>query len=399
MANQEHIDILKQEADIWNIWRARNPDIYPDLKKANLSMVNLKGKDLSSSHLEEANLSSANLEGVNLIEAHLEDANLFGANLEEAYLARSYLERANFGLTNLKKAHLNSAHLEGAYFTKAHLEDADLTKAHLEKADFTQAHFEGADLTKAHLEGANFTRATFDNTTNLSGTTLSNQKYGSIQLTDAYWNETNLSVIDWTHIKVTGDEQKAKQSITQQGNKKTKEEHYEEYRAALRSYRQLATILRNQGLNEEANHFTYRAQSLQKVGFWYQIIRDDITLKTRIFYLGNWIFSWFMFLIAGYGYRFRHSLFTYILVICGFATAYYLLGIRDIGPHNIPGPHHLSLYEAFVVSVTAFHGRGFFAGTFSPADPQAGVAALEAFFGLLIEVTFIATLTQRLFSR
>ena len=49
--------------------------------------------------------------------------------------------------------------------------------------------------------------------------------------------------------------------------------------------------------------------------------------------------------------------------------------------------------------MTAFHGRGFFAGTFSPADPQAGVAALEAFLGLLIEVTFIATLTQRLFRR
>src|SRR2546430_8861004 len=31
-------------------------------------------------------------------------------------------------------------------------------------------------------------------------------------------------------------------------------------------------------------------------------------------------------------------------------------------------------------------------------DPQAMVTAIEAFLGLLIEVTFIATLTQRLFS-
>jgi len=49
--------------------------------------------------------------------------------------------------------------------------------------------------------------------------------------------------------------------------------------------------------------------------------------------------------------------------------------------------------------LTAFHGRGFFVGTFSPGDPQALVAALEAFLGLLIEVIFIATLTRRLFTQ
>ena len=49
--------------------------------------------------------------------------------------------------------------------------------------------------------------------------------------------------------------------------------------------------------------------------------------------------------------------------------------------------------------MTAFHERGSFVGTFSATNPQAGVAALEAFLGLLFEVTFIVTLTQRLFSR
>jgi len=78
---------------------------------------------------------------------------------------------------------------------------------------------------------------------------------------------------------------------------------------------------------------------------------------------------------------------------------YYLYGAHDILPHNKPGPHHLSWYEAFVVSITAFHGRGFFVGTFSPGDPQALVAAIEAFLGLLIEVIFIATLTRRLFTQ
>jgi hypothetical protein len=49
--------------------------------------------------------------------------------------------------------------------------------------------------------------------------------------------------------------------------------------------------------------------------------------------------------------------------------------------------------------MTAFHGRGFLADQFKPGDPQAFVAAFEAFVGLIIEVTFIATLTQRFFGK
>jgi len=106
-----------------------------------------------------------------------------------------------------------------------------------------------------------------------------------------------------------------------------------------------------------------------------------------------------MFLIAGYGYRFGRTFLTYLTVISGFATMYYFAGVHDIDAHNKPGPHHLSWYEALIVSMTAFHGRGFFVGTFSPGDPQALIAAIEAFIGLLIEVIFIATLTRRLFTQ
>jgi hypothetical protein len=80
-------------------------------------------------------------------------------------------------------------------------------------------------------------------------------------------------------------------------------------------------------------------------------------------------------------------------VISLFALTYFALGA------TARGPHHLEWYEAIVVSMTAFHGRGFFADQFHPGDPQAFVAAFEAFVGLIIEVTFIATLTRRLFGQ
>jgi hypothetical protein len=58
----------------------------------------------------------------------------------------------------------------------------------------------------------------------------------------------------------------------------------------------------------------------------------------------------------------------------------------------------LSWSEAIVVSITAFHERGFFSSMFQPGDLQAAVA-VEAFIGLLIEIVFVATFTQRFFAR
>jgi hypothetical protein len=55
--------------------------------------------------------------------------------------------------------------------------------------------------------------------------------------------------------------------------------------------------------------------------------------------------------------------------------------------------------SALVFSVTSFHGHGFFSSVFQPGGLQAAVAAVEASIGLLMEITFIATFTQRFFAR
>jgi hypothetical protein len=57
----------------------------------------------------------------------------------------------------------------------------------------------------------------------------------------------------------------------------------------------------------------------------------------------------------------------------------------------------LQWYEALVLSVASFHGRGSFPQGFNLGDPVAILAAAEAVIGLVIEVSFIATVTQRFF--
>ena len=64
MANDEHVALLKQGVDAWNAWREANPDILPDLNKADLSGANLSKANRSRADLSELNLlNGANLSG------------------------------------------------------------------------------------------------------------------------------------------------------------------------------------------------------------------------------------------------------------------------------------------------------------------------------------------------
>ncbi len=83
-------------------------------------------------------------------------------------------------------------------------------------------------------------------------------------------------------------------------------------------------------------------------------------------------------------------LVAYLLVVSVCAVAYFFIGIYH--------PPHLTLVQAFLESITAFHGRVFYE-LFTPDTPQIWVTAFEAIAGLVIESVFIAMLTQRFFGK
>jgi len=164
--------------------------------------------------------------------------------------------------------------------------------------------------------------------------------------------------------------------------KKERTTRLEEYSIAVRANRQLAVVLQAQGLNEDGTRFAYRAQMLQRTVF---------RLQGGIHSFGSYFFSLFLDLLAGYGYKPWRSFLAYIIVIILFAVTYFIVG-RTVGRVLTP-------LSSFIFSMTSFHGRGFFPGGIGLDDPLTVLAAIEAFVGLLIEVTFIATLTQRLFGK
>lgn len=103
MANSEHVEILKQGVDTWNKWRADNPDIIPDLSRANLSDTNLSGADLSGANLDGAYLRGANLSGADLHHAGLSGTNLDGVLLRGANLTGVSFINAFFKDTGFPK--------------------------------------------------------------------------------------------------------------------------------------------------------------------------------------------------------------------------------------------------------------------------------------------------------
>ena len=118
MANQEHVDILRQGVEVWNKWRG----VYrlrPDLSDTNLIDINLTDANLSEVNFLRANLSNALLTG----------ANLSIANLNEADLRRSVLHDANLSTTSLFGADLCEASLFWANLRGAKLRETDLSRA------------------------------------------------------------------------------------------------------------------------------------------------------------------------------------------------------------------------------------------------------------------------------
>jgi len=215
MANQEHLDILKQGVKIWNQWRKEHADVKPDLSRAglqgtylqnaNLSGAYLVGTDLSDARLIQANLSRANLKKAGFSGADLVGANLSGAHLQEARAKRADLQRVNLSGADLSGAHLRGADLQGADLSGAHLRGADLKLSDLSYADLSYADLSYADLRGVLLIQTNFTGAT------LTQCSIYGISAWNVQLEGA--KQDNLVITDSNEPTITVDNLKVAQFV------------------------------------------------------------------------------------------------------------------------------------------------------------------------------------------
>jgi hypothetical protein len=145
MAKQEHLDVLKQGVDIWHQWRQENPEVHPDLSRANLREANLVKVDLHE----------ANLESTDFYRADLREVNLQRANLHMAHLYRADLSRAD----------LREAILRGADLVRSKLIETNLSRADLRWVKLGEADLSKAILTECAIYGISAWDVILDNTT------------------------------------------------------------------------------------------------------------------------------------------------------------------------------------------------------------------------------------------
>jgi uncharacterized protein YjbI with pentapeptide repeats len=211
VANDEHLAILRQGIAIWNEWRARNPEIKPDLSGADLTDAgryiarvhkidlrgaNLSAADLSEADLTEADLELANLRRANLCQASLSKADLSLANLRNAMLVKADLTKADLARANLRRANLSEADLSwaslsGADVRGADLSGANLSGAHAFRTDFWGANLSGASLSQALLVAANLNGANLQGA-NLINACLERANLAEADLTDANFAGANM---------------------------------------------------------------------------------------------------------------------------------------------------------------------------------------------------------------
>jgi hypothetical protein len=283
--------------------------------------------------------------------------------------------RSNMSGAQFDGCRLTEAHLEGAQLGGASLRRADLSHACLEHANLDLAYCEGADLRGAGLDGMTslrFMRIGYDLPTILSG--VFNRPADIAALGGIDWNGADPTTITWQAIYRLGDERDARRtSITS-------------LQEAVKAYHQLSDMLHKQGLFKIADRFAYRSLVFQRR----ILLRESGPVPA----FGNWLLD----LLAGYGYRPLNTLVIYLAVIFGFAAGYEHFAMAS--------QVMLSPVASVIFSISSFHGRGFFpgpsgsglgAGTVALDAPVTILAACEAIIGLIVEVSFIATFTQRFF--
>lgn len=150
MANHEHLEILKQGAEVWNQWRKENPYERPDLSRADLSGI------------RELSLLDVNLYEVDLVGANFGGMGLSGVDFSEAFLNHAELTRCHLFDAKFIRAHLRSTNFSWSYLERANFSEADLSDARLIATQLYQANFRGAKLHRTNLSFASLVHVNFD---------------------------------------------------------------------------------------------------------------------------------------------------------------------------------------------------------------------------------------------
>ena len=231
-----HSDILEAGVDNWNEWRAKNPNIRPDLfqtkiklrdfRRANFDNTNLGYFQFEGKDCREASFNGANMYTCDLRGADFSGAQLSGAELNCVYLPRelSSIDLKNCDLRavlNLEGTKLRGGNLSGVNLSGCNLTGFDLTKVILDGSNLSGTNFTGARMKRSSLKNANVSGAIFDGANlkhasfygaifNLFLSKGSTRKIAGLKLKDYFKNcklhETDFSFADFSGLNLSDND-------------------------------------------------------------------------------------------------------------------------------------------------------------------------------------------------
>ncbi|WP_329312196.1 pentapeptide repeat-containing protein [Streptomyces sp. NBC_01262] len=341
-------------------------------EEGNGSGLDLRGVDLSGEDLSGLPLRNA-VAGLSGAAWRVVDQGAQNADHRETLYRRAAITLRDSSLVN------------------SDLSGASLTHADLRGVNMSDCHLEGADLFRVNLGGdrpASLHGAICNHDTRFNEAVLASPEGVGPRLFDVRWNGSSLTGINWSDLKKVAEETRSFHESRRRIGDSWKDHNKRRitwYLEAAQTYGQLSSVLRTQGLNDQARRFTYRAEVAR---FW-SLLHSSLSSTKK---WPQFLFSLLLGVISGWGYRLYRSAILYAVAVFVFAVLY-----RETS--SDAGNPEYSWREAITLSVIAFHGRAFY-----PNDPYAlntgfaTVGAVEAFIGLFIEAIVIATLTRRIFS-
>src|SRR5215831_102882 len=225
MANENHIDLLRQGAEHLNWVQKRQPvklDLSSavlmdfDLRNMNLSHANLQYTRLGNCKMQNAklvgaDLSNANLEGAFLTGADLSCTDftgsiLVGAHLLDVTISKNTILNCNLQQAKFSAELLRQANIAGADLSHHDLQNIDLSNRDLHQTNFNSAMLDGAqfvnsNMTDAHLQSSFFRRANFEGAI-LERASLSHATLVEANLIGASLRRADLTWADLSHAEV-----------------------------------------------------------------------------------------------------------------------------------------------------------------------------------------------------
>jgi uncharacterized protein YjbI with pentapeptide repeats len=270
------------------------------------------------------------------------------------------MERGNFIGADLRGAHLRKARLHGVNFSKADLSKANLYKASLDNACLDEAILCAVDMRKTMLTGTTFKDADITNI-RLKGAFID----GPTLLTNPYFAQLERNGAPYLSDDVLLRKRSSRI----------------DYQRSARAYRKTANELRTEGLLALASYYRLRGERIETRGF---LVQRKLL---------SWIGALILDLVSGYGERPNRAFLSYAAVILTFAGCNYW--VTNYLSGSATTLSKLTWDESLVLSITSFHGRGFFPGYLQLSDWIARIGAVEAIIGLLIELVFLAAFSRR----